>query len=140
MNMNILIYDTDTPYTYHHLLGCNGRSDMPILPGLTIMGSSGTIDAFRWLYCYRVSLISQKIQKSSLYSEAHGEFIPFVYYGVLVPRDAEILLDMSNLDTLRYRGNLSPEIEFSYLVPSLAKYISNDHKTDFQKELADRLR
>lgn len=139
-SLNILIFDTDTPYTYHHLIGCNGHAGMPILPGLTIMGSSGTIDAFKWLYCYRVSLISQKIQKSSLYSEAHRKFIPFVYYGVLVPRDAEILLDMSSLDKLRYRGNLSPQMEFNYLVPSLAEYITNDNMSDFQQELVNRLK
>ena len=121
-SLSITIYDTDTPYTYHHLISCNGQQFSPILPGLIVLGASGTIDAFRWLYSYRLSLIAQKIQKGSLYSEVHKIFIPFVYFGVLVPRDAEILLDMDKLDKLRYRGNISPQIEYFYLLPSLYKY------------------
>ena len=135
----IVIYDTDTPYTYHHLLECNGDLLSPILPGLIILGTSGTIDAFRWLYAYRVSLISQKIQKGSLYSEAHKKFIPFVLFGVLVPRDAEILLEMNNLDKLRYRGNISPSIEFSYILPNLIDYINNYTKSSFLENLQKRL-
>jgi len=65
-SLEIVIYDTDTPYTYHHLLGGNNNPLSPALPGLIVLGSSGTIDAFRWLYAYRASLIAQKIQKSSL--------------------------------------------------------------------------
>ncbi len=118
-SLSITIYDTDTPYTYHEVMGYGLSSFSPILPGLTILGASGTIDAFKWLYAYRVSLISQKIQKGSLYSEVHREFMPFVYFGVLVPRDADILLDMKNLHRLRYRGNFSPELEFAYMVPGL---------------------
>jgi hypothetical protein len=45
--------------------------------------------------------------------------MPFVFFGVLVPRDADILLDMNNLHRLRYRGNFSPELEFAYLLPRL---------------------
>ena len=125
-SLSITIYDTDTPYTYHEVMGYGSCSFSPILPGLTILGSSGTIDAFKWLYAYRVSLISQKIQKGSLYSEVHREFMPFVFFGVLVPRDADILLDMNNLHRLRYRGNFSPELEFAYLVPRL--YVEEERK------------
>ena len=118
-SLSITIYDTDTPYTYQEVMGYGSCSFSPILPGLTILGSSGTIDAFKWLYAYRVSLISQKIQKGSLYSEVHREFMPFVFFGVLVPRDADILLDMNNLHRLRYRGNFSTELEFAYLLSRL---------------------
>jgi hypothetical protein len=119
--LTVVIYDTDTPYTYHEIMGYCANNLSPALPGLTILGSSGTIDAFRWLYTYRVSLISQKIQKGSVYSVVQGKFTPFVFYGVLVWRDAEILLDMENLSMLRYRGNLSPDLEFAYLVADLCK-------------------
>ena len=131
-SLSITIYDTDTPYTYHHLIGCNGQLFSPILPGLVVLGASGTIDAFRWLYSYRLSLIAQKIQKGSLYSEVHKIYIPFVYFGVLVPRDAEILLDMDKLDKLRYRGNISPQIEFLYLLPSLYKYSLRKKEFDLE--------
>ncbi|HOW43063.1 MAG TPA: hypothetical protein P5110_08555 [Candidatus Omnitrophota bacterium] len=114
--LTVVIYDTDTPYTYHQIMGYCQNEFFPVLPGLIVLGASGTIDAFRWLYAYRVSLIAQKIMKSSLYSQAHKKFIPFVFFGVLVPRDAQILLDMDNLHRLRYRGNIDPELEFSYLV------------------------
>ena len=87
----------------------------------TILGASGTADALRWLYTYRLSLIAQKIQKGSLYSEVHRRFMPFTFFGVLVPRDAEILLDMDNLHRLRYKGNLSPDLEFSCLISALHK-------------------
>ncbi len=111
----VIIYDTDTPYAYHQVMGYKGQLN-PILPGLIVLGCSGTIPAFRWLYAYRTSLIAQKIQKGSLFSEAQRSFMPFIFYGVLVPRDAEILLDMGNLHRLRYLGNLNPELEFSYLM------------------------
>jgi len=139
-SLEIVIYDTDTPYTYHHLLGGNNNPLSPALPGLIVLGSSGTIDAFRWLYAYRASLIAQKIQKSSLYSEAHRKFIPFVFFGVLVPRDAEILLEMANLDRLRYRGNISPQIEFCYLLPTIADYLQQTSENHFSEELNERLK
>ena len=137
-SLAVVIYDTDTPYTYHHLLGCNGDPLAPVLPGLTVLGSSGTIDAFRWLYAYRVSLIAQKMQKGSLYSEVHRRYIPFVYYGVLVPRDAAILLDLTRLDRLRYRGNLSPRLEFACLLPSLDEYRHRDTNPVPIDDLIDR--
>lgn len=119
--LTVVIYDTDTPYTYHEIMGYCKNDPLRVLPGLAVLGSSGTIDAFRWLYAYRVSLIAQKIMKSSLYSEVYRRFIPFVFFGVLVPRDAEILLDMKNLHRLRYRGNIDPDLEFAYLANSLVK-------------------
>jgi len=122
-SLTVVISDTDTPYTYHHLLGYNGNDFSPALPGLTLMGASGSMDAFRWLYAYRISLIAQKIMKSSLYSQVHQRFIPFVYFGVLVPRDAEILLDLNALDTLRYRGNIDSALEFCFLVPAIKEYL-----------------
>lgn len=118
-SLAIIIYDTDTPYTYHQIMGYIDHKLSPVLPGLILLGSSGTIDAFKWLYVYRVSLVAQKIQKSSLYSQVHSRFMPFVFMGVLVWRDAEILLDMEKLSLLRYRGNINPYLEFSYLLPSL---------------------
>lgn len=134
-SLTVVIYDTDTPYTYHRLLGYNANPLAPVLPGLTALGASGTIDAFRWLYAYRVSLVAQKIQKGSLYSQAHGRFIPFVFFGVLVPRDAEILLDMANLDKLRYRGNLSPLMEFCYLLPLINEYLRGESPADVEEEI-----
>jgi len=116
--LTVVIYDSDTPYAYHEIMGYNARILSPVLPGLIVLGSSGTIDAFRWLYAYRISLIAQKVQKSSHYSEVQRRFMPFVFFGVLVWRDAEILLDMNSLSKLRYRGNLSPDLEFPYLIPS----------------------
>lgn len=139
-SLAVVIYDTDTPYTYHHLLGCNGNPLAPILPGLTVLGTSGTIDALRWLYTYRISLIAQKMMKSSLYSEVHRKFIPFIFYGVLVPRDADILLDMDNLDALRYRGNISPQIEFCYLLPDIAGFLKRELNSSFLDDLEQRLK
>jgi hypothetical protein len=120
-SLAVVIYDTDTPYTYHEVMGYNNFEISQVLPGLTVLGASGTIGAFRWLYTYRLSLIAQKMQKGSIYSEVHRRFIPFTFFGVLVPRDAEILLDMDNLHRLRYKGNLSPDMEFLYMVSALHK-------------------
>lgn len=118
-SLSVTIFDTDTPYTYYKTMGYLGRPVAPVLPGLLVLGASGTMDAFRWLYSYRVSLIAQKMMKGSLYSEVKREFIPFVFFGVLVPRDAGILLDTCHLSELRYPGNLSPVLEFAYLLPKL---------------------
>ena len=122
-SLNVVIYDTDTPYTYHQLLGCNTSRIAPILPGLTVLGSSGSIDSFKWLYSYRISLIAQKLQKSSLYSESCSTYLPFVFFGVLVPRDADILLDLGRLGLLRYRGCIDPEIEFLYIFSDIYAFI-----------------
>lgn len=139
-SLAIIIYDSDTPYAYHHLMGHNGRDAAPILPGLTVLGSSGTIDALRWLYLYRISLVGQKIMKSSLYSEVHKRFMPFVYYGVLVQRDADILLQMGDLGRLRYRGNIDPAIEFHYLLDSLVEYRKNGRAADVPGNVSRRAR
>lgn len=125
-SLAVVIYDTDTPYTYHQIMGYSQQQLAPTLPGLVVLGASGTIDAYRWLYSYRVSLITQKIQKGSLYSEVQKKFMPFVFFGVLVWRDAEILLDMEKLSFLRYRGNLCPALEFSYLLPTLHEKDSSE--------------
>ncbi|MBF0520505.1 MAG: hypothetical protein HQK88_12765 [Nitrospirae bacterium] len=134
----VVIYDTDTPYTYYHITGADADGMSPQMPGLTVLGSSGTIDALRWLYIYRVSLIAQKMMKSSLYSEVHRRFIPFVFFGVLVPRDADILLDMQALDLLRYHGNITPNIEFAYLLPDIIRGRTQREEMDFRKELEQR--
>lgn len=126
-SLSVTIYDTDTPYTYHQIAGYFGDQEAPVLPGLTVLGTSGTTDAFRWLYAYRCSLVAQKIMKSSLYSEVARRFIPFVYFGVLVERDAEILLDLDRLGLLRYRGNLSPRLEYAALVPKIASHLEVRH-------------
>ena len=131
----VTIFDTDTPYTYHQINGYYGRADSPILPGITILGISGSIDAFRWLYAYRVSLVAQKAMKSSLYSEVAGEFIPFTFFGVLVERDAEILLDLDNLDLLRYRGQVSPYLEYCYFITKLHKLLNSTSPRDPTKEI-----
>lgn len=139
-SLMVTIYDTDTPYGYHQVAGYYGEALAPTLPGLTVLGASGSIDAFRWLYAYRVSLIAQKMMKSSLYSEVKRCFIPFVFYGVLVERDAEILLDLDHLGDLRYRGNLSPYLEFTYLLPRLQRALSEAPPFDAAAETASRLR
>lgn len=139
-SLNVTIYDTDTPYTYYQTSGSLGHPLAPVLPGLVVQGTSGTIDAFRWLYSYRVSLVAQKSMKGSLYSQVKSEFIPFMFMGVLVPRDADILLDMHNLDRLRYRGNLSPMIEYSYLIPKLAKTLKMNSEKNISEELESRLK
>lgn len=133
------IYDTDTPYTYHRAEGWLGSPMAPTLPGLVVLGASGTIDAFRWLYAYRVSLIAQKMMKGSLYSQVKKEYVPFVFFGVLVPRDAEILLDMNRLSMLRYRGNLSPLIEFCYLMPRIAALLETGEFRSAADDLKTRL-
>jgi hypothetical protein len=135
----VTIYDTDTPYTYHQIAGYYNSPLAPILPGITLLGVSGTIDAFRWLYAYRVSLIAQKLMKSSLCSEVSRKFIPFIFFGVLVKRDADILLDMDQLGILRYRGNISPYIEYCYLLPKIKNAIERTSTRDLSLELTNRI-
>lgn len=132
-SLAVIIFDTDTPYTYHQVMDYYRGGFSPVLPGLIVLGSSGTIDAFRWLYAYRVSLIAQKIMKSSLYSQVHRCFVPYVFLGVLVPRDAQILLEMDNLHRLRYRGNIDPGIEFAYLIKNYLELLHTNN-SDFSKE------
>lgn len=139
-SLMVTIYDTDTPYTYHQIAGYFGKDGSPVLPGLTILGASGTIDAFRWLYAYRASLVAQKIMKGSLYSETTRRFTPFVFFGVLVERDAEILLDLDKLSLLRYRGNISPMIEFAYLSTRLGEYLSGTSALSAKDDLSGRFR
>ena len=139
-SLMVSIYDTDTPYTYHQVAGYFGNNMAPTLPGLTLLGSSGSCDAFKWLYIYRCSLIAQKIMKGSLYSEHARKFIPFTFFGVLVERDAEILLDLDRLNLLRYRGDISPYLEFSYLLPKLEKQFTEVTKKNLTDEIWQRIR
>lgn len=139
-SLMVCIYDTDTPYTFHQVAGYFGKDLAPTLPGLTLLGSSGTCDAFKWLYIYRCSLLAQKIMKSSLYSEHARKFIPFVFFGVLVERDAEILLDLDRLSLLRYRGDISPYLEFCYLLPKIDKQLKEVDDFDLAIELKTRIR
>lgn len=138
-SLMVTIYDTDTPYTYDQISGYFGRNDAPALPGLTVLGASGAIDAFKWLYAYRCSLVAQKMMKSSLYSEVERRFIPFVYFGVLVERDAEILLDLDRLSLLRYRGNLSPMIEYAALIPKIEAFLNSSKPLTFDEDWEGRL-
>jgi hypothetical protein len=138
-SLSVTIYDTDSPYTFHQIEHHLDSPFAPVLPGLVIQGSSGTIDAFRWLYAYRISLISQKMMKGSLHSQVQGSFIPFIFFGVLVPRDANILLDMSKLNLLRYKGNLSPQIEYLYLLSKLKDQLSTKSDFDFQADFISRI-
>ncbi len=138
-SLMVTIYDTDTPYTYEQITGSFGKPMAPSLPGLTVLGTSGSVDAFRWLYAYRSSLVAQKMMKGSLCSQVEGRFIPFVFFGVLVERDAEILLDLDRLDLLRYRGNLSPELEFAALLPRIEAFL-NAAMADLNDDLAWRTR
>lgn len=131
-SMMVTVYDTDTPYTWHQINGYLGNSLSPVLPGLVVLGSSGTIDAFRWLYTYRVSLMAQQLMKGSLCSEISGRYMPFVFMGVLVKRDADILLDMDRLSMLRYPGYVSPLLEFCYLLSSFPGQL--ERGTDLQPE------
>ena len=78
--------------------------------------------------------------KSSLYSEHANRFIPFVFFGVLVERDADILLDLERLSLLRYRGDISPYLEFCYLLPKIDKQIREVDNFDLEAERAARLR
>ncbi|OAN55090.1 hypothetical protein [Magnetospirillum moscoviense] len=139
-SLMVTIYDTDTPYTYHQVTGYYGRPLSPVLPGLTVLGTSGTCNAFRWLYAYRTSLVAQKMMKSSLYSETARRFVPFVFFGVLVERDAEILLDLNRLSILRYRGNVSPYMEFCYLANRIREYLNATQPAPFPGEVELRCR
>jgi len=139
-SLMVTIFDTDTPYTYHQINGYYGQADVPVLPGITVLGASGSIDAFRWLYAYRVGLVAQKSMKSSLYSETAGRFIPFIFFGVLVERDAEILLDLDNLDLVRYRGQISPFIEYRYLVTKLDSLHDATTSRDLTTEIDQLIR
>ncbi len=139
-SLAVVIFDTDTPYTYQSLSASCAYDFIPVLPGLTLMGTSGTIDAFRWLYAYRISLIGQKIMKSSLYSQVHRRFIPFVFFGVLVPRDADILLESDNLDQLRYRGNIDSTIEFFYIIPAMREYLKKGLPLNIDKIIESKVK
>ena len=139
-SLSITIFDTDTPYTYHQINGYYGSDVAPVLPGITVLGTSGTIDSFRWLYAYRVSLVAQKMMKSSLFSEVKRSFLPFVFFGVLVERDAEILLDLNKLDILRYRGQVSPYLEYLYMIPKLHNYLQATSDRSLSDELQNLLR
>ena len=85
-------------------------------------------------------LAAQKMMKSSLYSEVERRFIPFVFFGVLVERDADILLDLDRLGLLRYRGNLSPFIDFCYLVPKIRDHLAAASQYSHAGEVTERLR
>ena len=77
--------------------------------------------------------------KGSLYSEHARKFMPFVFFGVLVERDADILLDLDKLSLLRYRGDISPYLEFCYLLPKLNKQFKEVSNRNLADEVSDRI-
>ena len=54
-----------------------------------------------------------------------------------VERDAEILLDLENLDLLRYRGQVSPYLEYRYLIAKFDKLLTATSTRDLSKEITD---
>ncbi len=75
-----------------------------------------------------VRLLGADIDKVVFFGSA-ALLLPFIFFGVLVWRDAEILLEMENLSKLRYRGNISPDLEFGYL---MSKFDRDDQSEMFE--------
>ena len=51
-----------------------------------------------------------------------------------------ILLDLDRLGLLRYRGNLSPFMEFCYLVPKIRDHLAATSQYSLAGEVTERLR
>lgn len=107
--------DTDTP---QRVLLSEGKSllqGFPLTPGLTMCGSTATIDGFDFKYAYRIGLIAQTISNNIISSRMQGSYSPFIFVGMLSPFGySNGAIPTGKMGDLRYQGNIDLKKEFEY--------------------------
>ncbi len=107
--------DTDSP---HRLLLSENKKPLegyPLTPGLTMCGSTASIEGFDFLYVYRIGLIAQMIGNNIISSRMQGNFSPFTFVGMLSPFGYKNgAIPTGRMGDERYSGNLDLRKEFLF--------------------------
>ena len=114
--------DTDSP---HRMLLSHGQRLMdgfPLTPGLTMCGSTASIEGFDFKYIYRIGLIAQGISNNIISSRIRSSYSPFTFIGMLSPFGyTNGALPTNDMGTLRYEGNIDLRREFLFQYEGVVK-------------------
>ena len=108
--------DTDSP---HRILLSEGRKILdwyPLTPGVTLCGSTASMEGFDFRYLYRIGLIAQQLGGNIISSRIREEYAPFIMVGMLSPFGYQNgAIPVGKMGDLRYPGNIDLKKEFFYL-------------------------
>lgn len=111
----LLCTDTDSP---HRVLICQNQKPLegyPLTPGLTLCGSTATMEGFDFKYVYRFGLIAQTITSNIIGSRMQSSFSPFVLVGMLSPFGyTNGAIPTGKMGNLRYEGDIDLRKEFLF--------------------------
>ncbi|PIZ52330.1 hypothetical protein COY27_00610 [Candidatus Woesearchaeota archaeon CG_4_10_14_0_2_um_filter_33_13] len=111
----VICTDSDSP---HRILLTQEQKPMegyPLTPGLTMCGSTATLEGFDFKYAYRMGIISQIISNNIIGSRIKGKFSPFTFFGMLSPFGyVNGAIDTGKMGDLRYGGNIDLRTEFLF--------------------------
>ena len=110
-----LCTDSDSP---DRILLSSGKKSLdgnPLTPGLTMCGSTATMEGFDLTYMYRIGLVTQMLSNNIIGSRMKGKFSPFTFVGMLSPFGyVNGAIPTGEMDALRYEGNMDMQKEFLY--------------------------
>ena len=110
-----LCTDSDSP---DRMLLSSGKKSLdgnPLTPGLTMCGSTATMEGFDLTYMYRIGLVTQMLSNNIIGSRMQGKFSPFTLVGMLSPFGyVNGAIPTGEMDALRYEGNMDMQKEFLY--------------------------
>lgn len=111
----MLSTDTDSP---HRLLVCQGLSPLqgyPLTPGLTMCGSTASMEGFDFKHVYRIGLIAQIISNNIVGSKMMDVFSPFMFIGILSPFGyVNGAIPTGKMGEMRYDGDIDLKKEFLF--------------------------
>ena len=108
-----LCTDSDSPHRL--LLSQQQRvsEGYPLTPGLTMCGSTATMDGFDFKYIYRFGTIAQLLSNNIIGSRMKRKFSPFTFVGMLSPFGyVNGAIPTGEMGKLRYEGNMDLKKEF----------------------------
>ena len=110
-----LCTDSDSPDRMMLSSGKKSLDGNPLTPGLTMCGSTATMEGFDLTYMYRIGLVTQMLSNNIIGSRMQGKFSPFTLFGMLSPFGyVNGAIPTGKMDALRYEGNLDMQKEFMY--------------------------
>lgn len=111
----MLSTDTDSPQ--RTLITGNKKpiEGYPLTPGLTMCGSTSTMEGFDFKFAYRIGLISQGISNNIVASKIKDGYNPFVFVGMLSPFGyTNGAIPTGEMGNLRYLGDIDLRKEFLF--------------------------
>lgn len=111
----LLCTDTDSP---QRILLAEGRRVLegyPLTPGLTMCGSTASMNGFDFKYAYRLGLIAQGLTNNIVSSKFNGCYSPFVFFGMLSPFGyVNGAIPTGKMGEIRYPGDIDLRKEFLF--------------------------